>query len=117
MIGAQRGATYFDLEDPVDMRRLSAPLTVLEALSGLVIIDEIQRQPSLFALLRVLVDRPEPPARFLVLGSASPDLTRGASESLAGRIGFVDLAGFNLAEVGSDHRDRLWVRGGFPAHF
>jgi uncharacterized protein len=117
MIGAQRGATYFDLEDPVDMRRLSAPLTVLEALSGLVIIDEIQRQPSLFALLRVLVDRPEPPARFLVLGSASPDLTRGASESLAGRIGFVDLAGFNLAEVGSDHRDRLWVRGGFPRSF
>jgi len=117
MISAQQGVTYFDLENPVDMRRLSAPLTVLEALSGLIIIDEIQRQPGLFELLRVLVDRPEPTARFLVLGSASPDLTRGASESLAGRIGLVDLAGFNLAEVGSEHRDRLWVRGGFPRSF
>jgi len=117
VIGAQRNATYFDLENPVDVQRLSAPLTVLEALSGLIIIDEIQRQPSLFQLLRVLVDRPEAKARFLVLGSASPDLTRGASESLAGRIGFVDLASFNLAEVGIDQHDRLWLRGGFPRAF
>ncbi len=117
MIGEQQPATYFDLENPVDVRRLSAPLTVLEGLSGLVIIDEVQRRPELFELLRVLVDRPHNPAHFLVLGSASPQLVRGVSESLAGRIGFVDLSGFDLTEVGTSQRDRLWLRGGFPRSF
>ncbi|MBI4520235.1 MAG: ATP-binding protein, partial [Gemmatimonadetes bacterium] len=110
-------STYFDLENPVHLRRLSAPMTVLGELSGLVIIDEVQRRPDLFELIRVLVDRPENQARFLVLGSASPDLVRGVSESLAGRIGFVDLSGFALEEVGSGQRNRLWLRGGFPRSF
>jgi len=114
LIGAQQPSTYFDLENPGDARRLSAPLTVLETLSGLVIIDEVQRQPELFQLLRVLVDRPHNRARFLLLGSASPQLVRGVSESLAGRIGFVDLAGFDLTEVDAAQRDQLWLRGGFP---
>ena len=117
MIGERQPSTYFDLENPVDMRRLSAPLTVLEALSGLVIIDEVQQQPELFELLRVLVDRPVNSAHFLLLGSASPQLVRGVSESLAGRIGFVDLSGFDLAEVDTSQRDRLWLRGGFPRSF
>lgn len=117
MFGERQPSTYFDLENPVDVRRLSAPLTVLEALSGLVIIDEVQRQPELFQLLRVLVDRPNSPARFLLLGSASPQLVRGVSESLAGRIGFIDLAGFDLVEVATAQRDQLWLRGGFPRAF
>lgn len=117
MLSTAQSATYFDLEHPVDARRLTAPLTVLETLSGLVIIDEIQRQPALFELLRVLVDRPHNPAQFLLLGSASPHLVRGASETLAGRIGFVDMAGFNLAEAGVDNLYQLWLRGGFPRSF
>lgn len=117
MIGQRQPATYFDLENPVDVRRLSAPLTVLEALSGLVIIDEVQRQPELFELLRVLVDRPDNASHFLLLGSASPQLIRGVSESLAGRIGFIDLSGFDLTEVDTYARDRLWLRGGFPRAF
>lgn len=111
------GGTFFDLESPVDRQRLAAPLTALERLAGLVVLDEIQRLPELFELLRVLVDRPDNPARFLVLGSASPGLVRGVSETLAGRIGFVDLAGLSLAEVGAAERDRLWNRGGFPRSF
>lgn len=117
MIASRQASTYFDLENPVDVRRLSAPLTVLEALSGLVIIDEVQHQPGLFELLRVLVDRPHNQAQFLLLGSASPQLVRGVSESLAGRIGFVDLAGFDLAEVEAPDYERLWLRGGFPRSF
>ena len=117
MIGEQQSAVYFDLENPVDARRLAAPLTVLEALTGLVVIDEVQRRPDLFELLRVLVDRPHNPARFLLLGSASPQLVRGVSESLAGRIGFVDLSGFDLTEVETAQRDRLWLRGGLPRSF
>lgn len=108
---------YFDLENPVDLRRLEAPLTTLQELKECVIIDEIQRRPELFELLRVLVDRPANPARFLLLGSASPQLVKGVSESLAGRIGFVDLGGFSLKEVGAEARERLLVRGGFPRSF
>jgi len=117
LIAEGEPSTYFDLENPVDIRRLSAPLNALENLAGLVIIDEVQRRPDLFELLRVLVDRPQNPARFLLLGSASPHLVKGVSESLAGRIGFVDLAGFDLWEVGVEQRDRLWIRGGFPRSF
>ncbi len=107
----------FDLESPVDLQRLSAPMTTLERLSGLVVIDEIQRKPELFELLRVLVDRPDNVARFLVLGSASPKLVKGVSESLAGRVGFIDLSGFSLNEAGNENRDTLWNRGGFPRSF
>lgn len=117
MIAEREPYTYFDLENPVDVRRLSAPMMVLEELSGLVIIDEIQRRPDLFELIRVLVDRPQNPARFLILGSASPRLVKGVSESLAGRIGFIDLSGFDLREVGMEQRSRLWIRGGFPRSF
>lgn len=118
MISAARDdGEFFDLEDPVDIGRLSAPMQALAPLHGLVIIDEIQRKPELFELLRVLVDRPESDAVFLVLGSASPELVKGTSESLAGRIGFVDMSGFSLAEIGHEHRQPLWVRGGFPRSF
>ena len=116
-IAEKEPSTIFDLENPVDVRRLSAPMQALKDLSGLVIIDEVQRKPELFGLLRVLVDRPGRSARFLLLGSASPYLVKGVSESLAGRIGFVDLAGFQLWEVGVQHCDRLWIRGGLPRAF
>jgi predicted AAA+ superfamily ATPase len=117
MISEREPCSYFDLENPVDLRRLSAPMSTLEELSGLVVMDEIQRRPDLFELLRVLVDRPKSPVHFLILGSASLGLVRGVSESLAGRIGFVDLSGFDLREVGSEKRSRLWIRGGFPRSF
>ena len=116
-ITAHEPAEFFDLENPVDLRRLSAPMTTLEKLSGLVVIDEVQRRPDLFELVRVLVDRPENQVRFLLLGSASPGIVTGVSESLAGRIGFIDLSGFTLAETGPEHQDRLWTRGGFPRAF
>jgi len=116
-IAEQEPSTVFDLENPVDIQRLSAPMQALKDLSDLVIIDEVQRKPELFELLRVLVDRSRQNARFLLLGTASPHLVKGVSESLAGRIGFVDLTGFQLWEVGVQHRDRLWIRGGLPIAF
>lgn len=109
--------TRFDLEDPLDLAALGNPRLALQDLSGLVIIDEIQRAPELFPLLRVLVDRPQNPARFLVLGSASRDLLRQSSESLAGRIGYIELTPFSLTETGPQAKDRLWLRGGFPPAF
>lgn len=115
--GAGRESHHFDLENPVDLRRLEHPLQALQDLRGLVILDEVQRRPDLFELLRVLLDRDPVPARFLLLGSASPHLIKGVSESLAGRVGFVDLTGFDLWETeGSDLRT-LWLRGGFPRSF
>ncbi len=111
---AGRRATFFDLEDPADVARLTAPKTALESLQGLVVIDEIQRMPALFELLRVLADRPGIPARFLILGSADPRLVRGVSESLAGRVSHIDIAGFTLSETGVPNFRRLWTRGGFP---
>jgi predicted AAA+ superfamily ATPase len=114
---ARQGGSVFDLESPIDRQRLAAPLAALEPLEGLVVVDEIQHRPELFELLRVLVDRPGNAARFLVLGSASPRLIRGVSETLAGRIGFVDLGGLDLQEVGASHQDQLWSRGGFPRSF
>ena len=111
------GATFFDLESAVDRRRLQAPEQTLGGLSGLVVIDEIQREPALFETLRVLADRTDNPARFLVLGSASPALVRGISESLAGRVGLVDLAGFDLTEIGPESWRTLWLRGGFPRSY
>jgi hypothetical protein len=110
-------ATFFDLEDPVDVARLTEPMLALRQLAGLVVIDEVQRRPDLFPVLRVLADRPVSAARFLVLGSASPELLRQTSESLAGRIFYHELEGFALDEVGVGARDRLWLRGGFPRSF
>ena len=113
-IAERMQSTIFDLENPIDIQRLSAPMQALENLSGLVIIDEVQRKPELFELLRVLADQPGRKTRYMLLGSASPHLVKGVSESLAGRIGFVDLSGFQLWEVGNEFRNRLWTRGGFP---
>lgn len=110
-------AERFDLEDPDDLARLGEPKIALGNLEGLVVIDEVQRRPDLFPILRVLVDRPEAAARFLILGSASPDLLRQGSESLAGRIFFHRLDGFALDEVGIEEREALWFRGGFPRSF
>jgi predicted AAA+ superfamily ATPase len=110
-------ATFFDLEDAADRQKLVEPEQTLKPLTGLVVIDEIQRQPALFETLRVLLDRPAEPARFLLLGSASPHIIRGVSESLAGRAGVVDLGGFTLDETGPDTLARLWHRGGFPRSY
>ena len=105
---------YFDLEDPASLARLDQPMTALDALRGLVVIDEVQRRPNLFPVLRVLADRKENPARFLILGSASGDLLRQTSESLAGRVERVTLGGFWLGELGPQAQPSLWLRGGFP---
>jgi len=107
----------FDLEDPADLARLTDPRLALGDLRGLVVIDEVQRTPDLFPVLRVLADRKPRHARFLVLGSASPELLRQSSETLAGRIAFHTLEGFDLAEAGQDNLGRLWLRGGFPDSF
>ncbi len=112
-----RATAYFDLEAATDRQRLTAPEQALTRLKGLVVIDEVQRMPALFETLRVLVDRPDNEARFLLLGSASPQLVKGVSESLAGRVGLVDLGGFNLGETGADAWRTLWERGGFPRAF
>ncbi|CUS32300.1 conserved hypothetical protein [Candidatus Nitrospira nitrosa] len=108
---------YFDLEDPASLARLAEPATALRPLKGLVVIDEIQRRPELFPLLRVLADRQPVTARFLILGSASPELLRQSSESLAGRVATVPLEGFRLADLGAELQPRHWLRGGFPRAF
>ena len=105
---------HFDLESPADLARLSNPELVLSRLRGLIILDEIQRMPGLYPVLRVLADRPYLPARFLILGSASPALVEGANETLAGRVSFNDVSGFSLPEVGTEHLAKRWWRGGFP---
>jgi len=109
--------TWFDLEAPEDLARLQEPMLALERLRGLVVLDEIQRMPGLCPLLLVLADREGEPARFLVLGSASPELVRGTSESLAGRIAFLELGGFSMRETGPESLEALWVRGRFPRAF
>lgn len=114
---SSREAHYFDLEDPDDLRALEHAKATLDGLAGLVVVDEVQRRPELFPILRVLADRPGRPARFLVLGSASPGLLQQSSETLAGRIEFIELSGFDLAETGHRHWRRLWLRGGFPRAF
>ncbi len=114
----------FDLEDERTLAQFQNPLMRLESLRGLVVLDEFQRHPPLLPALRVLADRPGTPARFLILGSGSPDLMRGASETLAGRVEFIDMAGFAVDElpatsagVNADEMRRLWFRGGFPRSF
>lgn len=115
----RRGAVhFFDLESPVDLAQLTAdPMLVLSPLRGLVVLDEIQRLPEVFPTLRVLADRPGVSARFLVLGSASPELLRQSSETLAGRISYYFLPGFTLPEIPANEAGRLWLRGGFPRAF
>lgn len=112
-----RQATFFDLESEADLGRLQNPLMSLAGLQGLVVIDEIQHRPELLKTLRVLVDRDPLPARFLILGSASPDLVRHSAETLAGRVEFVDLGGFDMDEVGTEDLGRLWIRGAFPRSY
>ncbi len=108
---------YFDLEDPASLERLREPMTSLSPLRDLVVIDEIQRRPELFPVLRVLVDRADHPAQFLILGSASGNLMRQTSESLAGRMERIPIDGFSLSELGKEHEQPLWLRGGFPLSF
>lgn len=111
LVGKSAPECTFDAENPVDATRLADPMLALSGLSGLITIDEAQRIPDLFPVLRVLVDRPVMPARFLILGSASPDLVGLASESLAGRVELVELSGLTVRDVGSSAADRLWLRG------
>jgi uncharacterized protein len=110
-------SAYFDLENPEDDARLTDAMLVLKDLRGIVVLDEIQRRPDLFAVLRVLADRPRTPARFLLLGSASPSLRRQSAETLAGRIAYHELSGLGLDEVGEQRFQRLWFRGGFPRSY
>ncbi|MBI4686940.1 MAG: ATP-binding protein [Nitrospirae bacterium] len=108
---------YLDLEDPSSLARLDEPMTALRGLKGLVVIDEVQRKPDLFPVLRVLMDRMPLPARFLILGSASPELLRQTSESLAGRLEMISMSGFSMSEVGYMGLARHWLRGGFPPSY
>lgn len=108
---------YFDLEDPISLTRLAEPMTALRDLVGTIVIDEVQRLPGLFTLLRVLADRQPLPARFLILGSASPELLRQSSESLAGRMEIVTIGGLSISELGWEAQARHWLRGGFPLSF
>lgn len=114
---APTSINYFDLEDPFSLVRLDQPMSTLLDLKGLVVIDEIQRHPELFPILRVLADRDPLPARFLILGSASPALLHQSSESLAGRITTIPMGGFSLEEVGAEAQNQHWRRGGFPLSF
>ncbi len=106
----------FDLEDPRDLAKLDQPMLALEELQGLVVIDEIQRRPELFPVLRVLVDK-QPKTKYLILGSASRDLLAQSSESLAGRISYMELGGFSLDILPEDSAQKLWIRGGFPKSY
>lgn len=114
---AADSANYFDMEDPAAWAVMENPMTALASLRGLVVIDEAQRRPEIFPVLRVLADRPDTPARFLVLGSASPELGRQSAESLAGRVEVIEMSGFSLGEVGITAERQLWLRGGFPRSF
>lgn len=117
LVANQRANDFFDLENPIDRARLRAPSIALADRDELIVLDEIQRKPELFELLRVLVDQGDENGRFLVLGSASPRIVQGISETLAGRVGFVDLSGFDTTEVGAASFRKLWIRGGFPRSY
>src|SRR5260370_39497474 len=106
--------SYFDLENPADLARLAEPMLALERVKGLAVIDEVQRRPDLFPVLRALADRRPAPARFLVLGSASPELLRQSSETLAGRVRFVEMGGFSLDEAGPPRSRPLCARRRWP---
>ncbi len=110
--------TYYDLENPTDYSALTqSPMLLLESLEGLIVLDEVQRHPDIFPILRVLADRSVQGQKFLILGSASPYLTKGASESLAGRINFIDMSGFNLLDIEQEKWKTLWIRGTFPTSY
>lgn len=113
----QQPVTYFDLENPEDLARIIDPMIALKQLKGIIVIDEVQRLPGLFEVIRVLVDRPRMPAKFIILGSTSPDLLRQGSETLAGRIYYYEIGGFSVAEVGMSNYAKLWLRGGFPRSY
>ena len=117
MICDHQPSTYFDLESQTDLRRLANPEMILASLQGLVVIDEIQTKSDLFAALRVIVDKPQNKCNFLILGSASPHIIKSVSETLAGRVEFVDMSGFDLTELGVKNWKKLWTRGGFPRSF
>jgi hypothetical protein len=108
---------FYDLENPIDLSKLQDPMLALQSFEGLIIIDEVQHQPDLFKVLRVLVDQPKQNKKFLILGSASPTLLKQTSESLAGRIAYLEIHGFSLQEVGVSNLDKLWVRGSFPRSY
>ena len=108
----------YDLENPTDSQSLlQSPLLMLESRSGLIVLDEIQLHPELFPILRVLADRSDSKKKFLILGSASPNLVRGVSESLAGRVSFIDMGGLGLRDVGIGNWKKLWLRGSFPRSY
>ncbi|MBI5470861.1 MAG: ATP-binding protein [Ignavibacteriae bacterium] len=117
LVSDEMKGEYFDLEDAEDQARLRNPQLTLSQFRGLVVLDEIQRLPELTQILRVLADRKPLPCRFLILGSASPEFMSRSSDSLAGRIHFVDINGFTLSDVGKEHQRLLWVRGGFPLSY
>ena len=117
IFGHKKKSAQLDLESQPDIQRLQNPEMVLGSMEGIVILDEIQRMPELFNVLRVLVDRPASPTRFLILGSASPDLVKNVSETLAGRVEFIELSGFDIGETGPDALQSLWLRGGFPRSY
>ena len=113
----KRPHTFFDLENSEDISRLADPMMALKDLRGIIVMDEIQKYPNIFSSIRVLADRPRSPARFIILGSASPDLLKQSSETLAGRIIYHELRGFAVDEVGIDNSQPLWLKGGFPRSF
>ncbi|MFW8600416.1 ATP-binding protein [Desulfobacterota bacterium M19] len=115
IFGKQHNAAYFDLESPADQQRLQNPELLFSALPGVIILDEIQLKPELFNVLRVLVDKPDNKSKFLVLGSASPHIIKNVYETLAGRVEFIELSGFNMGEISG--KEQLWLRGGFPRSF
>jgi hypothetical protein len=117
MFAEGRDTVYFDLESQPDLIRLQNPELMLGSLRGTVILDEIREMPALFKVLRVLVDRADGRTRFLILGSASPEIMKKASESLAGRVEIIELSGFDLQEIKTGEEQRLWIRGGFPRSF
>ncbi len=109
--------THFDLEDSIALARLKDPMLALQSLEGLIVLDEIQHMPDLFKVLRVLADQPDQKRKFLILGSASPALLKQTSESLAGRIAYLEISGFSLQEVGEQNLNKLWIRGSFPRSY
>ena len=117
VVSDEMPSTFLDMEDPESSARLTNPKMALESLKGLVVLDEIQMRPDLFPVLRVLLDREPLPAKFLILGSASPELIEHTSETLAGRVEFIDMSGFSLAEVGDENIRQLWLQGCFPPSY
>ena len=117
----QKECVFLDLDNPRDIAKLQDPVLYFEDnIDKCVVLDEIQNLPQLFSVLRSMIDKNRVPGRYIILGSASPELIRNSSESLAGRIAYVELTTFNLTEVyelSDKSTDRLWLQGGFPNAF